>query len=124
MTEQTKQHMLAMTALAFGTLSTTFSTQAAELPGKGVSVQPIQSSIAEETFQTQLVSKALTKLGYDVQPTKEVDYNVAYTSVAAGDATFLAVNWDQLHSFRYTGAGGDNNFYRDGMFVRGRHKGI
>ncbi|MEG0209344.1 MAG: proline/glycine betaine ABC transporter substrate-binding protein ProX, partial [Hafnia sp.] len=68
MTEQTKQHkqtqqriasMLAITALAFGTLSTTFSTQAAELPGKGVSVQPIQSSIAEETFQTQLVSKAL-----------------------------------------------------------------
>ncbi|AMH19729.1 substrate-binding component of an ABC superfamily L-proline/glycine/betaine transporter [Hafnia paralvei ATCC 29927] len=132
MTEQTKQHkqtqqriasMLAITALAFGTLSTTFSTQAAELPGKGVSVQPIQSSIAEETFQTQLVSKALTKLGYDVQPTKEVDYNVAYTSVAAGDATFLAVNWDQLHSDMYNGAGGDKKFYREGQYVTGAAQG-
>jgi len=88
-----------------------------------VSVQPIQSSIAEETFQTQLVSKALTKLGYDVQPTKEVDYNVAYTSVAAGDATFLAVNWDQLHSDMYNGAGGDKKFYREGQYVTGAAQG-
>ena len=31
------------------------ATQAAEMPGKGVSVQPLKSSIAEETFQTLLV---------------------------------------------------------------------
>jgi glycine betaine/proline transport system substrate-binding protein len=30
-----------------------------ELPGKGVKVQPLKSSIAEETFQTLLVMKAL-----------------------------------------------------------------
>ena len=50
--------------------------QAAPLPGTGVAVQPIQSSVAEETFQTLLVSKALEKLGYEVKPIKEVDYNV------------------------------------------------
>ena len=80
-------------------LTTLISTQlsAAELPGKGITVQPLQSTISEETFQTSLVNKALEKLGYDVQPTKEVDYNVAYSSIAAGDATYLAVNWEPLY---------------------------
>lgn len=36
-------------------------------PGEGVEVQPLKSSIAEETFQTVLVNKALEELGYDVQ---------------------------------------------------------
>src|SRR5476651_2756838 len=51
---------------------------AADLPGKGVVVKPLQSTIAEETFQTELVNRALEKLGYDVQQTGEVDYNVVY----------------------------------------------
>ncbi len=114
--------ILAVGALAMGSLGV-FSAGAADLPGKGVSVQPLQSSIAEETFQTRLVSKALEKLGYDVQPIKEVDYNVAYTSVAAGDATFLAVNWDQLHADMYQGAGGDKKFYREGTYSSGAAQG-
>ena len=40
--------------------------QSADKPGEGVSVTPLKSSIAEETFQTLLVSKALEELGYDV----------------------------------------------------------
>ncbi len=36
---------------------------AADLPGKGVVVKPLQSTIAEETFQTELVNRALEKLG-------------------------------------------------------------
>ena len=32
---------------------------AADLPGKGITVQPLKSSIAEETFQTLLVLRAL-----------------------------------------------------------------
>ena len=59
--------------------ATLISTQlsAADLPGKGISVQPVQSTISEETFQTLIVNKALEQLGYTVQPIKEVDYNVA-----------------------------------------------
>ncbi|SPY96737.1 glycine betaine transporter periplasmic subunit [Proteus mirabilis] len=43
--------------------ATLISTQlsAADLPGKGVSVQPVQSTISEETFQTLIVNKALEK---------------------------------------------------------------
>lgn len=56
--------------------------------GEGVRVQPLQSSLPEESFQTLLVSKLMVRLGYDVQPAQEVDYNVAYASVAQGMALF------------------------------------
>lgn len=46
---------LALTTLISSQLS------AAELPGKGITVQPLQSTISEETFQTSLVNKALEK---------------------------------------------------------------
>ncbi|MCW2483467.1 glycine betaine ABC transporter substrate-binding protein, partial [Candidatus Symbiopectobacterium sp. NZEC135] len=96
---------------------------AADQPGKGVSVQPVQSTISEETFQTLLVNRALEKLGYDVQPIREVDYNVAYMSIASGDATFTAVNWDPLQADMYKAAGGDAKFYRDGVYVGGAAQG-
>ncbi|MGS9121294.1 glycine betaine/L-proline ABC transporter substrate-binding protein ProX, partial [Salmonella enterica subsp. enterica serovar Infantis] len=44
----------------------TASAFAADLPGKGITVQPIKSTISEESFQTLLVSRALEKLGYTV----------------------------------------------------------
>lgn len=110
-------------AIALTTLLGSQVASAADLPGKGISVQPIQSTISEETFQTLLVSKALEKLGYDVKEPREVDYNVAYTSIAAGDATFLAVNWDQLHADQYQAAGGDKKFYREGAYVSGAAQG-
>ena len=110
-------------AVALTTLISSQAVSAADLPGKGVTVQPVQSTISEETFQTLLVSKALEKLGYDVKDTREVDYNVAYTSIASGDATFLAVNWDPLHADQYKAAGGDAKFYREGVYVNGAAQG-
>ncbi|MDR2218452.1 MAG: glycine betaine/L-proline ABC transporter substrate-binding protein ProX [Yokenella regensburgei] len=109
-------------ATAFATLVST-NAWAAELPGKGITVQPIQSTITEETFQTLLVSRALEKLGYTVNKPSEVDYNVAYTSLAAGDATFTAVNWQPLHDDMYAAAGGDKKFYREGVLVNGAAQG-
>lgn len=110
-------------AIALITALTGSPLYAADLPGKGVTVQPVQSTIAEETFQTLLVSRALEKLGYDVQPIREVDYNVAYTSIAAGDATFMAVNWVPLHTDMYNAAGGDAKFYRSGIYIDGAAQG-
>ena len=109
-------------ATAFTTLVSA-STFAADLPGKGITVQPVQSTLSEETFQTLLVSRALEKLGYTVDKPNEVDYNVAYTSLAAGDATFTAVNWIPLHDDMYAAAGGDKKFYREGTLVNGAAQG-
>ncbi|WP_310309599.1 glycine betaine/L-proline ABC transporter substrate-binding protein ProX [Hydrogenophaga laconesensis] len=96
---------------------------AQSLPGQGVKVQPLQSSIAEETFQTLLVSRALVKLGYDVQPIKEVEYPTAHVAIANGDATFMADHWDPLHADFYKNAGGDAKLYRQGAYSPGAAQG-
>ena len=92
-------------------------------PGEGVEVIPVQSTVAEETFQTLLVVEALKALDYDVQSIREVDYNVGYTSIANGDATFLAVNWNPLHKDKYIKAGGDEAFYRQNHYITGAAQG-
>lgn len=113
-----------MTALA---LSTTIASGAAladgHLPGEGIKVQAVHSPIAEEKFQTVVVNKALEKLGYDVQPIKEVDYSAAYTAIANGDITYMAVNWFPLHNGMYANAGGDDKFYRKGTYISGAAQG-
>lgn len=110
----------------FAAVLTTFAAthvSAADLPGKDITVKPLQSTIAEETFQTLIVSRALEKLGYSVEKPGEVDYNVAYTTIAAGDATFVATNWQPLHDDMYKAAGGDSKFYREGTYVGGAAQG-
>lgn len=120
MTRSRKSLSLSAALLA-GAFS--FPAIAADLPGEGVTVQPVQSTVAEETFQTLIVNKALEALGYDVKPTKEVDYNVGYTSIANGDATFLAVNWAPLHKDKFIQSGGDDKFYRQGYYITGAAQG-
>lgn len=104
-------------------LALTGPGQAQNLPGKGIPVQPLQSSIAEETFQTLLVSRALAKLGYDVKPIKEVEYPTAHVAIANGDATFMADHWDPLHADFYKNAGGDAKLYRQGAYSPGAAQG-
>jgi glycine betaine/proline transport system substrate-binding protein len=94
-----------------------------DLPGKGVRVMPLQSSLAEETFQTMLVTRALQKLGYDVQPIKEVQYPIAHLAVANGDATFIANHWNPHHSEFYKSAGGDAKLSRKGVYSSGAAQG-
>lgn len=98
-------------------------SQAADLPGKGIIVKPLKSSIAEETFQTLLVMKALERLGYEVKPIDEVEYATAHVAIANGDATFMADHWDPLQSDFYTKAGGDAKLYRRGVYVPGSLQG-
>jgi glycine betaine/proline transport system substrate-binding protein len=113
---------LAALALGGG-LAAGGSAFAADLPGKGVAVQPLKSSIAEETFQTLLVVKALEHLGYDVKPIKEVEYATAFVAMANGDGTFLADYWDPLHNDFFDRAGGDTKLYRKGVFASGALQG-
>ncbi|KOO10132.1 glycine/betaine ABC transporter substrate-binding protein, partial [Vibrio xuii] len=57
----------AFTLGAVSTLALSSNVWAEKLPGEGVTVQPVQSTVAEETFQTLIVNRALEELGYDVQ---------------------------------------------------------
>ena len=96
---------------------------AADQPGAGVEVQPLKSSIAEETFQTLLVMKALEELGYEVDDIKEIEYAAGHVAVANGDATFMADHWNPLHVDFYNEAGGDAKLYREGVYSDGALQG-
>lgn len=90
-------------------------------------VTPFQGSIAEETFQTEIVNRALAALGHDVDTIKEVDYAVAYKQISqeaeSKDINFMAVNWAPLHDAMYDKVGGDKVFYRKGHYVKGAAQG-
>ena len=106
-----------LAAVAASTLALTcLSANANETPGKGIKVHPLKSSIAEESFQTLLVMKALEQLGYDVQPFKEVEYPTAHLAIGNGDATFIATHWNPLHADYYKNAGGEAKLYRKGVY--------
>ncbi|WP_404426552.1 glycine betaine/L-proline ABC transporter substrate-binding protein ProX [Thalassospira australica] len=92
-------------------------------PGEGVEVQPLKSSIAEETFQTVLVMKALEELGYDVNDIQEIEYAAGHVAIGNGDATFLADHWNPLHADFYKAAGGDEKIYREGVYSPGALQG-
>ncbi len=118
MKTQTHTLLRALAASAALTLAAGCGSAAAQdLPGKGVSVQPIKSSIAEETFQTELVMRGLERLGYTVKPIQEVEYATGYAALANGDATFLATGWDPLHDDFYKNAGGDAKLWRKSTYV-------
>jgi glycine betaine/proline transport system substrate-binding protein len=106
-----------------GSLAAVGGASAASLPGEGVTVQPLKSSIAEETFQTLLVMKALERLGYEVEDIKEIEYAAGHIAIGNGDATFLADHWDPLHVDFYEKAGGDEKLYREGVYSPGALQG-
>ena len=106
--------LLAAGLLSLGLAATTVS--AADLPGKGIKVQALKSSLAEETFQTLLVNRALAKLGYDVQPIKEVEYPTMHIALSNGDATFMADHWNPQHADYFKNAGGKDKLSREGVY--------
>src|SRR5260370_38194798 len=57
-------HWLRTATMAAGiALACAGASAASDQPGKGVKVSPLKSSIAEESFQTLIVMKALEQLG-------------------------------------------------------------
>lgn len=115
------QWLAAATALGLGTAPAW--AQDKPLPGKGVRVLPLKSNLAEESFQTLLVMRALEQLGYDVAPFQEVEYPLAHMAVAQGDATFIANHWNPHHAEFFKAAGGEATLSRKGVFAAGAVQG-
>ena len=125
---QRRQMLLGTAAAALG-LSQSASWAAGRnlpgdaLPGKGITVLPVKSALAEENFQTLLVMKALEQLGYTVKPWEELDYPLIHVAVANGDATFMANHWNPHHAEFYKQAGGDARLSRKGVYAAGAAQG-
>lgn len=110
-------------ALAFVACGATALAAGNDLPGKGVTVLPLKSSLAEEAFQTLLVMRALEKLGYTVEPMKDLEPATEHLAIANGDATFMTNHWSLLHADFYKNSGGDAKLWRKGVYSDGAVQG-
>ncbi|MGJ7543765.1 glycine betaine/L-proline ABC transporter substrate-binding protein ProX [Variovorax sp. LT1R16] len=122
-----KIHVIARGLVALGFVAFALATQmahaASDLPGKGVTVQPLKSSLAEEAFQTLLVMRGLEQLGYTVEPMKDLEPATEHLAIANGDATFMTNHWSLLHADFYKNSGGDAKLWRKGVYADGAVQG-
>ena len=92
-------------------------------PGGGVIVQWLKNPIADETFQTPLVMKALERLGHDAQPVKEIEHTAGEMAIGNDDAAFLEDHWDSLHIDFFAKARGGDKLCREGIYSPGASLG-
>lgn len=87
------------------------------LPGDGVTVRPINSGVAEEIFQHEILYRGLEALGYEVAPPLETEYAALHLALAQGDADFTGVHWVKLHREFFENSGGDAVMVRLGTLI-------
>lgn len=92
---------------------------AENLPGEGVEITPIFSSIAEERFRGEIAIAGLEALGYEVEAPKESEYATMLVALSYGDADFTVHLWDKLHESFYKKAGGDTTMTKVGTIMPG-----
>ena len=95
---------------------TTEETASAELPGEGTSVTPGYGTL-EELFQTEIVNIGLERMGYTIEPGKELEYATLHVDIANGGITYTAAHWETLHGEFYENSGGDDALERTGTFI-------
>ena len=75
----------------------------------GAKVTAVKTAIAEEGFQMQIVAEVLKKMGHTVEITNDVDYAIAFQTIAdnakSDDVFFMAAHWDPLQKKMIEGAG-------------------
>ena len=96
---------------------------AANQPGKGIKVTPTYPGVDQVLFQLDVVTEGLKKLGYEIEPTLELEMVTMHVAVAQGDADFLANHWDPIHNHLYEKVGGDKTVSKVGVIIEGAIQG-
>jgi len=90
-------------------------------------VTAVKSNIAEEGFQMYVAVEMVKQLGYEVEVTNGVSYEVAYQTIAqnakSDDVYFMTSNWDPLHNSKIDGAGGKSKLVQFGEYISGCAQG-
>ncbi len=71
---------------------------AADMPGKGKTVQPARATWTTGFFLEAIYSRAMEELGYTVEDPKEFSNPIFYQSVTQGDVDFWANGWFPIHN--------------------------
>ncbi len=113
------KHFVATTAVAALCAGFAVGASAQDMPGAGVTVNPIKGSPANAWFQHMVVQLGLEALGYDVDETSEADFPALHLAVAAGDADYTVNHWMPLHNQFYDRSGGDAAMIRKHAVITG-----
>lgn len=109
------------TALAMSILAS--PSLANDKPGEGVTVRPVIQPLLEEMFQSRIIFRALSDLGYKVDTPQEVTAQTAHVAVGTGDADFFPSSWNTLHQTFINEAGGDKVMTKVGTLIDGALQG-
>ncbi len=93
------------------------------MPGKGVTVRPVEGTNLEEKFQHWIIYEALMQLGYEIADAQEVEYQTIHLALGTGDGDFTAVHWDPLHAVFFEESGGEGAMTKFGDFIAGALQG-
>jgi glycine betaine/proline transport system substrate-binding protein len=91
---------------------------AADMPGKGKTVQPARATWTTGFFLEALYSRAMEELGYTVEDPKEFSNPIFYQSVTQGDVDFWANGWFPLHNAQLP-KNFDDTAAKAGVIVKG-----
>ncbi len=114
--------MLGLTA-ALAAISVSPNAANADMPGDGISIQPISTGRADHYFQHFVVQITLERLGYDVKEHLEAQFPAMHLALGQGDADYTAVHWDPLHQKFFDKSGGDEKLVRVGKLIEGAQQG-
>jgi len=84
-------------------------------------ITALTSGVAEERFQTLVVTEILKKMGYEIDGIKDVNYDIAFQTIAnnakSDDVYFIASMWDPLHNGKIEAVGGDKKVVTFSNFI-------
>lgn len=83
--------------LVSAVLGISLSCHAADMPGKGVKVQPARATWTTGFFNEALVREGLEELGYKVKKPVDLSVPIFYKSVTLGDVDYWANGWFPIH---------------------------
>ncbi|MEO1191557.1 MAG: glycine betaine/L-proline ABC transporter substrate-binding protein ProX [Pseudomonadota bacterium] len=117
-----KKKLLAAAAAAL-TVGLAAPAFAQDLPGEGVTVNPIKGSPANAWFQHMVVQLGLEALGYEIEETREADFPALHLAVSSGDADYTVNHWRPLHNDFFDRSGGEGTMLRENAVITGAGQG-
>ena len=115
--------MKSLSIAAISALALTTPSFAGDMPGKGVTIEPIKGSPANAWFQHMVVQLGLEALGYEVGEHREADFPALHLAVSSGDADYTVNHWRPLHNDFYDKSGGEGTMVREHAVITGAGQG-
>ncbi|MFS8878657.1 MULTISPECIES: glycine betaine/L-proline ABC transporter substrate-binding protein ProX [unclassified Synechococcus] len=95
--------------------SPVFSQRRAGAEGKVI--RPAASTNFYSLFLAEIINEGLRELGYQVEPTQQLQVALAHAALASNDVDFLTAHWENLNYPMIVNNGGEERLQRVGVLV-------